>query len=207
MRYGGVLFSEFSYKFLAIVQSMNPSVLQRVAGGDSTAIRECIDQHGALVWSLARRLSRTPSDAEDATQEIFLDIWRSAARFDASQGSEKVFIAMIARRRLIDRLRKTTAEPPMDSVDVLEFATCSDPGSASETSLEAEHAMRALAELRPEQRQVLELGLLHGLSQSEIATRLSMPLGTVKSFMRRGLIRVREFMKIDDQRRSERSDD
>jgi RNA polymerase sigma-70 factor (ECF subfamily) len=70
-------------------------------------------------------------------------------------------------------------------------------GTASETSIEAEQATRALAGLRPEQRQVLELGLLHGLSQSEIAARLSMPLGTVKSFMRRGLIRVREFMNVD----------
>jgi RNA polymerase sigma-70 factor (ECF subfamily) len=146
---------------------------------------------------LARRLSRSPSDAEDATQEIFLDIWRSAARYDASQGSDKVFIAMIARRRLIDRLRKIRSEPPMDPVEVLESTAWADPGTASETSLEVEQATRALAELRPEQRQVLELGLLHGLSQSEIATRLSMPLGTVKSFMRRGLIRVREYMNID----------
>jgi RNA polymerase sigma-70 factor (ECF subfamily) len=66
--------------------------------------------------------------------------------------------------------------------------------------VEAEQAVRALAELRPEQRQVLELGLLHGLSQSEIAARLCMPLGTVKSFMRRGLIRVREYMNIDAER-------
>ena len=189
-----------------VSQSMNPSVLQRIAAGDSTAVRECIDRFGALVWSLARRLSRTAADAEDATQEIFLDIWRSAARFDASQGSEKVFIAMIARRRLIDRLRKTTAEPPMDSVDDLESVTWCDPGTASEVSLEAEQAVRALAELRPEQRQVLELGLLHGLSQSEIAARLSMPLGTVKSFMRRGLIKVREFMNIEGERVSARSD-
>jgi RNA polymerase sigma-70 factor (ECF subfamily) len=156
-----------------------------------------MDQYGALVWSLARRLSRTASDAEDATQEIFLDIWRSAGRFDASQGSDKVFIAMIARRRLIDRLRKKSAEPPMDPVEVLESVAWSDPGTSAETSLEADQATRALAELRPEQRQVLELGLLHGLSQSEIAARLGMPLGTVKSFMRRGLIRVREYMKID----------
>jgi RNA polymerase sigma-70 factor, ECF subfamily len=176
---------------------MSPSVLQRIASGESAAVRECIDQYGALVWSLARRLSRTASDAEDATQEIFLDVWRSAGRFDASQGSEKVFIAMIARRRLIDRLRKKSAEPPMDPVEVLESVAWSDPGTLAETSLEAEQATRALAELRPEQRQVLELGLLHGLSQSEIATRLGMPLGTVKSFMRRGLIRVREYMNID----------
>ena len=176
---------------------MSSSVLQRIAGGDAAAVRECIEQYGALVWSLARRLSRSPSDAEDATQEIFLDIWRSAGRFDASQGSDKVFIAMIARRRLIDRLRKTSAEPPMDPLEVLEAVTWADQGTVSETSIEAEQATRALAELRPEQRQVLELGLLHGLTQSEIAARLQLPLGTVKSFMRRGLIRVREFMNVE----------
>ena len=175
-------------------------MLQRIAGGDSAAVGECVAQYGALVWSLARRLSRSPADAEDATQEIFLDIWRSAARFDAAQGSDKVFIAMIARRRLIDRLRKTSAEPPMDPVEALESVAWADPGTTSETAHEAEAAARALAELRPEQRQVLELGLIHGLTQSEIATRLSMPLGTVKSFMRRGLIRVREFMNIDAER-------
>jgi RNA polymerase sigma-70 factor, ECF subfamily len=183
---------------------MSPSVLQRIASGDPAAVRECIDQYGPLVWSLARRLSRTASDAEDATQEIFLDIWRSAGRFDASQGYDKVFIAVIARRRLIDRLRKKNAEPPMDSVDVLESVAWSDPGTSSEISLEAEQASRALAELRPEHRQVLELGLLHGLSQSEIAARLGMPLGTVKSFMRRGLLRVREYMNINAERVSAR---
>jgi len=179
------------------MQSMSPSVLQRIASGEQAALSECIAEYGALVWSLARRLTRTPADAEDATQEIFLDIWRSAGRFDAARGSDKVFIATIARRRLIDRLRKTTAEPPMDSVDVLESVAWSDPGTDSETSHEAAQAARALMELRPEQRQVLELGLLHGLTQSEIAARLGMPLGTVKSFMRRGLIRVREFMNVD----------
>jgi RNA polymerase sigma-70 factor (ECF subfamily) len=176
---------------------MTSSLLQRIASGDSAAVRECIDQYGALVWSIARRMSRTPSDAEDATQEIFLDIWRSAGRYDASQGSDKVFIAMIARRRLIDRLRKTSAEPAMEPVETLETVAWADPGTASETAIEAEQAARALTELRPEQRQVLELGLLHGLSQSEIAIRLNMPLGTVKSFMRRGLIQVRKYMNID----------
>lgn len=186
------------------MQSISSSVLQRIASGEPAAVRECIDEYGALVWSLARRLSRTPADAEDATQEIFLDIWRSASRFDATQGTDKVFIAMIARRRLIDRLRKTTSEPSMDPVEVLESVAWSDPGTASETSLEAEQAARALQELRPEQRQVLELGLLHGLSQSEIAARLGMPLGTVKSFMRRGLIKVREFLNVDAKGVSER---
>ena len=82
-------------------------------------------------------------------------------------------------------------------MEALDTVASGDQVMSSETSMEAEQATRALAELRPEQRQVLELGLLHGLSQSEIATRLNMPLGTVKSFMRRGLIKVRENMNID----------
>ncbi len=176
---------------------MTSSVLQRIARGDSSAVRECMDQYGALVWSLARRLSRTRADAEDATQEIFVDIWRSAARFDPAQGSDKVFIAMIARRRLIDRLRRKSAEPPMDPEEVLESLAWADPGMSSEMCTEAERCAQALKELRPEQREVLELGLLHGLSQSEIAAKLHMPLGTVKSFMRRGLMRLRENMQID----------
>jgi RNA polymerase sigma-70 factor (ECF subfamily) len=185
---------------------MSSSVLQRIASGDSAAVRDCMTEYGGLVWSLARRLSRNASDAEDATQEIFLDIWRSAGRFDASQGSDKVFIAMIARRRLIDRLRKTSAEPPMDPVEALETIPWSDPGNQAQTSIDSDRAARAMAELRPEHRQVLELGLLHGLSQSEIATRLGMPLGTVKSFMRRGLMRVRQHMNVDAEGVSARAD-
>ena len=181
------------------------SLLKRIAGGDSTAVRECIAQYGGLVWSLARRLSRTSADAEDATQEIFLALWQNAGRFDESKGSEKLFIAMLARRRLIDRLRKTRIEPPMDSSpEILDSLT--DPGAGSEASIEAEQARRALEELRPEQRQVLELGLLHGLTQSQIAARLKMPLGTVKSLMRRGLMRVREVMNIDADRLAGRDD-
>jgi RNA polymerase sigma-70 factor (ECF subfamily) len=87
----------------------------------------------------------------------------------------------------------------MDGDAELETISWSDPGTASETASEAELAARAMRELKPEQREVLELGLLHGLSQSEIASRLGVPLGSVKSLMRRGLIKIREFMQIDAQ--------
>jgi len=177
---------------------MSPSVLTRIAAGDADAVGDCMDQFGALVWSLARRWSRTTADAEDATQEIFLDIWRSAGRFDESQGSDKVFVAMIARRRLIDRLRKISAEPRMVPAELLDTVVWQEPGDSAQTAVDAAHAARVVAELRPEQRQVLELGLLHGLSQSQIAERLGMPLGTVKSFMRRGLIKVREYLNVAD---------
>jgi RNA polymerase sigma-70 factor, ECF subfamily len=186
---------------------MSSRVLQRIASGDAGAVRECMDLYGPLVWSLARRLSRSPADAEDATQEIFLDIWRSAARFDPAQGSDKMFVAMIARRRLIDRLRKRSAEPPMDPPEILESVAWADPAALPETSTDAAQAARAIEELKPEQRQVLELSLMHGLSQSEIASRLSLPLGTVKSLMRRGLLRVRELMNIKIGGLSGRADD
>ncbi len=172
------------------------SVLQRIASGDPVAVRDCIREYSGLVWSLARRLSRSPADAEDATQEIFLDIWRSAARFDAAQGSDKVFIAMIARRRLIDRIRRAKSQPQMEPLEVLDFMPAPDVTAASDATLDVEQAAGAFAKLRAEYRNVLELSLLSGLSHSEIADKLNMPLGTVKSFMRRGLIQVRELMNV-----------
>jgi RNA polymerase sigma-70 factor, ECF subfamily len=175
---------------------MTDSVLIQVAQGDQRAVRACIDQFGALVWSIARRLTRTHADAEDAVQEIFTDIWRSAARFDPAQGSEKVFVATIARRRLIDRLRRLSNQGTTTSTDEIDSLTWADPGTHAETCAEAQTAARAVMQLRPEQRQVLELGLLQGLSHSEIATALQMPLGTVKTMMRRGLIQVRELMGV-----------
>jgi RNA polymerase sigma-70 factor (ECF subfamily) len=176
---------------------MTDLVLTRIAAGDANALRQCIEQFGNLVWSIARRLTRTRADAEDAVQEIFTDIWRSAARFDPRQGSETVFVATIARRRLIDRLRRVSNQGTTESTDAVESLEWADPGIHAETSAEARTAARAVMQLRPEQRQVLELGLLQGLSHSEIAEALRMPLGTVKTMMRRGLIQVRQLMGVE----------
>jgi RNA polymerase sigma factor (sigma-70 family) len=147
---------------------------------------------------MARRLSRSLSDAEDATQEIFLQLWQQAQRFDDSLGSERAFVAMIARRRLIDGLRKAAAEPQMSSCEAaLESVAWEASDNTPQTCHEAEQAWRALQELRPQYRRVLELGLLHGLTQLEIAQRLSMPLGTVKTFTRRGLLIIRECLRAE----------
>lgn len=176
---------------------MADSVLIRMAQGDQAAVAECIDQFGPLVWSIARRLSPRRDDAEDAVQEIFLDVWKSAARFDPAQGSEKVFITTIARRRLIDRLRRHSQLPefaPTEELDVIGWA---EPGTRGEIAIEAERAAMAVAQLKPDQQKVIELAVLHGLSHSEIAARTGMPLGTVKTQMRRGLIQVREIMRLD----------
>ena len=91
-------------------------LLPRIATGDNHAMEECLDLYGNLVWSLARRMSPS-ADADDAVQEIFLDIWKNAARFNKNVASEKTFVMMIARRRLIDRRRKLGREPQLQLLD------------------------------------------------------------------------------------------
>jgi len=176
---------------------MTESVLERMARGDQQAVRDCIDEFGGLVWAIARRMTRSRADAEDAVQDIFIDVWRSAARFDAAQGSEKVFITTIARRRLIDRIRRSKMATMMDSDEVLEDLRFAEPGTEGEIRVDAEKAAAVVAQLRPDQRKVLRMGLLEGMTHSEIAKATGMPLGTVKTQMRRGLIQVRQWMGLD----------
>jgi RNA polymerase sigma-70 factor (ECF subfamily) len=178
---------------------MTTSVLDRVARGDSQALRACMDEFGGLVWTIARRFTRTRADAEDAVQEIFTDVWRSAGRYDPAQGSEKVFISTIARRRLIDRLRRRRQVPQMESEDAIEDIAWADPGTRGEICAEAVTAAEAVARLKPGQQKVIELGILNGMSHQEIADALQMPLGTVKTQIRRGLIQVRSWMGVEPE--------
>jgi RNA polymerase sigma-70 factor (ECF subfamily) len=168
-----------------------PSILKRVAIGDPAAVRDCIERYGALVWSIARRLSPTQSEAEDAVQDVFVDLWRSASRFDETISSEAAFIAVIARRRLLDRRRARARRP--DAEPLSETPLVSNAQSA-EICAEAGLAQKALAQLRPEQRTVLLLSACQGLSHDEIATQTGLPLGTVKAHARRGLLRIRELL-------------
>ena len=173
---------------------MAQTVLQRIADGDQNAVQECLNSYGGLVWSLARRMLRNQDDAEDAVQEIFVDIWKNAGKYDPAQASETTFVAMIARRRLIDKIRFTQRRISADSLeDVL-----NEPAGSSEKELqvqiEGREAFKVLDELRPEQRQVLQLSIVHGLSHQEIADATGMPLGTVKTHARRGLLQARELL-------------
>lgn len=176
------------------------SPLQRVADGDADAVQECLDAYGNIVWALARRLAFNASDAEDAVQEIFIDLWKSAHRFDPEQGSEVTFVAMIARRRLIDRNRATSRRDAM-----LERARSlvSEPDpQRSDADLEQNdeviQAQQAFDQLSDAQQRVLRLAIHGGLTHEEIAGATAMPLGTVKTHARRGLMRVRELLAQDD---------
>ena len=171
---------------------MTQAILQRITDGDGSAVQDCLDKYGGLVWSIARKMLRNSEDAEDAVQEIFVDIWKNAERFDESKSSETTFIAMIARRRLIDRIRYATRRITAESLDdvLLEPFTRGD--KDMQVSLEAGQAAEAMRSLRPEQQQVLRLSIIQGMSHQEISEATGMPLGTVKTHARRGILHVRE---------------
>jgi RNA polymerase sigma-70 factor (ECF subfamily) len=147
-------------------------------------------------------MSPTRADAEDAVQEIFLDLWEHGGRHDALRGSEEAFVAVVARRRLIDRRRKVHRRPVTDSFDSApggrEVLQEGSHDGGIEVSAEAAMAARAMDGLRPEQREVLRLSVAQGLTHDEIAEHTGMPVGTVKAHARRGLIRIRKLLLGED---------
>jgi RNA polymerase sigma-70 factor (ECF subfamily) len=182
------------------------SLLKRVAAGDMSAMQECLDEYGGLVWSLARRFCASPADAEDAVQEVFIALWENAGRFDESKGAEVTFVAMIARRRLIDSGRKTQRRQA--AMERAREQHREDADSFEEkiaTSDEAEQAMEALERLSPDQQKVLKLAIHRGLTHDEIAQTTGLPLGTVKTHARRGLIRIRELLADAESEKAVRS--
>lgn len=176
---------------------MNLQILSRVAAGEQNAVEDCMDAYGKLVWALARKLSPTTEDAEDAVQEIFIDVWKHASRFDESIASESTFIATIARRRLIDRLRKSTRAPKADSIDDMIYAPSTNQHKQMQTGVEAKQASVAMKQLRPEQQKVLQMSIFDGYSHYEIAEVTGLPVGTVKTHARRGIAKMREFLGVE----------
>jgi RNA polymerase sigma-70 factor (ECF subfamily) len=176
-----------------------PPFLPRIAQGDSAALEACLQAYSGLVWNIARKSCRDSQEAEDLSQDVFVELWRSASRFDPERSSEVAFVAMVARRRAIDRSRRQGRRGEASEIDeqladggpsVFEQAALSD---------EAALAQSVLKELKPEQVRVLELALIDGLTHPEIAEQTGLPLGTVKTHARRGLQRARE--ALDSLRR------
>lgn len=181
------------------------AILQRIAMGDRSAVEDCMKAYGGLAWALARRMLNDSDDAEDAVQEIFVDIWKTAAKFDPLQASETTFVAMIARRRLIDRIRHGSRRISTDPIDDLTAEPSDGSEGKMQLSLEAREAARALDSLRPEQRRVLQLSIIQGLTHQEISEMTGMPLGTVKTHARRGLLQAREFLGLAEEKQKEAS--
>jgi RNA polymerase sigma-70 factor (ECF subfamily) len=168
-----------------------------VAAGEATAVEECLRAYRGLVWSLARRLAANPSDAEDAVQEVFIDLWQSAGRFDPAKASEATFVATIARRRLIDRHRRQGRQPDAGTLPDESLMPAQETPDRVELDDEAARAQAGLAQLRADERQILELSIYQGLSHRQIAAQVDLPLGTVKTHSRRGLQRLRSLLGVE----------
>ena len=177
--------------------ALEDSLLRRIADGDQSAVPECISRYGGLIWTLARRRLASREDAEDVVQEIFVDVWRSADRFDPLLAEEITFVAMIARRRVIDRLRQRSVQRQTASIDeagasaVVDVAGLETVGRRLELGEEARIADEHLQRLNPAEQQVLRLSIYDDLSHAAIAEQTGVPLGTVKSHIRRGLDSLR----------------
>ncbi len=173
------------------------TILQRIAAGDRGAPDECLARYGAVVWTLARRTLRRREDAEDAVQEVFIELWRVAGRYNPAAASEQAFVTAIARRRIVDRLRRLSRLGPIEPLEGNEpvGAAASTPGP--ELTEEVRQAREGLLTLKPDERHVLELSIDRGLSHGQIAEATGLSLGTVKSHARRGLRRLREMLIRD----------
>ena len=183
---------------------LTPEALQRLADEDLMTLVErkdadafavIYDRHGGAAYSLAYRIVGDPSLAEDVTQEAFISVWRSGARFDAARGSVRTWTLGIVRNRAIDALRRSAGSAPkldLDDEAVLESRPAAELTDSEAIRRETARKVRgALSELPAEQSEVIGLAYFGGFTHSEIAEMLGMPLGTVKGRMRLGLEKIR----------------
>ncbi|MSR40576.1 MAG: sigma-70 family RNA polymerase sigma factor [Phycisphaerales bacterium] len=170
-------------------------LMQEVASGDERAVGELYDRFGALVYKSCRQVLYSAAESEDASQEVFVRLWRTADRFDPHRAKLVTWVMLITRRLLIDRLRKQTVRAERLGVDEIGIKlqdpnkTAKEQESSLEERAKLAHRLRDLPDL---QRAVIERAYLHGFSLREIATQLETPLGTVKSALSRGLGKLRE---------------
>ncbi|MFI1724254.1 sigma-70 family RNA polymerase sigma factor [Streptomyces sp. NPDC020489] len=169
-------------------------LLVLVAGGDQNAFEELYGLVSGPVFGLVRRVVRDPAQSEEVAQEVLLELWRSAARFDPGRGSALSWVLTLAHRRAVDRVRSARAagERELREARRSDGPAFDQVTEAVEAGLEREWVRRCLDRLTELQRQSVTLAYYDGYTYREVAERLSLPLGTVKTRMRDGLTRMRE---------------
>lgn len=169
-------------------------LLAQVGVGDNEAFKKIYDRYATPLYSLGLRMLSRPTEAEEALQDTFLKIWNNAAKFDARKSRPFTWVVTIMRRTCIDRIRKLKRVPEAVTFDAAEDQDWSTPETVRETAVR--HEMRdqvetAMKDIPDKQKHALELALFSGMTHSEIANALEQPLGTVKSWLKRGLFQLR----------------
>jgi RNA polymerase sigma-70 factor, ECF subfamily len=180
-------------------QDLDRSCVGRMSAGDTAALEELYDRHTPMLYGLVLRIVGRAADAEEVLQDVWLQAWRQAATWDPARGTVAGWLVTLARSRAIDRIRSVASRRRAESTPPPETASVPDePAANAERHQRQERLSAALATLTPRQREVLELGYFGGLSQSEIAARIGAPLGSVKSWARQGLMRMRELVPQEE---------
>ncbi|MCH6472335.1 ECF RNA polymerase sigma factor SigK [Sinomonas terrae] len=173
-------------------------LMARVAAGDQEAFGRLYDALAPLVHGLVLRVVRDPAQSEEVTQEVFLEVWQQAKRFDADRGRARAWITVMAHRRAVDRVRAAQASADRDlregAKDFRE--SYDDVEHRVEVALESERVHRALESLTEVQRQAIRLAYYGGYTYGEVADALGLPLGTVKTRIRDGMIRLRDVLGV-----------
>jgi len=172
-------------------------LIRRAAEGDETALADLYDGTSQFVYSLALRILGDSMAAEEACIDVYHQVWRQAATYDPQRGTPLAWLLMLTRSRAIDRRRASRHqrewEEPLDTT--LSVQSCAeDPEEDAIIAERCRLVQKALACLKPEQREPIELAYFFGLSQSEIANRLQQPLGTIKTRIRLGMMKLRELL-------------
>ena len=173
-------------------------LLARVAQGDQAAFAALYDQIAPRVLGLVRRLLRDHAQSEEVTQEIFLEIWQTVTRYDSNKGGASTWIMTMAHRRAVDRVRASQASRDRDTkIGIRDYDAQYDNVSETvQTRVEHERVEKAMQRLTELQRQAVSLAYYGGYSHSEVATLLSVPIGTVKTRLRDGMIRLRDELGV-----------
>ncbi len=171
-------------------------LLARVARGDHAAFEAVYDQFAGPVYGLVRKVLRDPAQSEEVAQEVLIDVWRTASRFDPDRGSAVAWVMTIAHRRAVDRVRSENASTAREQKMTLGPVTGDDVAELVETALDRQRVRRCLGGLTELQAESVKLAYYGGYTYPQVAELLGVALGTVKTRIRDGLIRLRDCMEV-----------
>lgn len=181
--------------------AVDAALLARLKAGDGSALTEIYDRHATMVYSIGLKFLRDPGRAEDLTHDVFLVIWEHPERYRPEIGPFAPWFYRVARNRAIDVLRRTRRETQPGDQAIFELSWPDpdpDPGELAWIRIESRRVRAALLQLPATQRAVIELAYFSGMTQREMAEHLNEPLGTIKTRVRSGLLRLREMLETDD---------